>query len=59
MQRYDEKLLFPRKMPDYCRSCCDKGMRLRQNKGRRLECVVKGIKNGLRRAPNEINSINT
>ena len=48
VQRYDEKLLIPRNLPDSCRSCCDKGMRLRQNKGRRLECVVKGIKNGLR-----------
>ena len=59
LQRYGDFGLIPRKKPDSCRSCCDKGMRLRQNKGRRLECVVKGIKKGLRRAPNKINSINT
>ena len=41
MQRYDEKLQFPRKMPDYCRSCCDRVKDLRQSKGRGAEIVVR------------------
>ena len=35
MQRYGDFGLIPRNLPDSCRSCCDKGMRLRQNKGRK------------------------
>ena len=48
MQRYGDFGLIPRNLPDSCRSCCDKGSGLRQSKGRGVERVVKGIKNGLR-----------
>ena len=51
LQRYGDFGLIPRNLPDSCRSCCDKGMRLRQNKGRRLECVVKGIKKWAPKSP--------
>ena len=43
MQRYGDFGLIPRNLPDSCRSCCDKGMRLRQSRGRGFERVVKGI----------------
>ena len=48
VQRYGDFGLVPRILPDSCRSCCDRGKRLRQSRGRGLECVVKGYKNGLR-----------
>ena len=33
MQRYGDFGLIPRKLPDSCRSCCDKGSDLRQSRG--------------------------
>ena len=42
VQRYGDFGLIPRNLPDSCRSCCDRGMRLRQSRGRGLDCVVKG-----------------
>ena len=44
MQRYGDFGLIPRNKPDSCRSCCDKGMRLRQSRGGGVECVVSGKK---------------
>ena len=43
LQRYGDLGLIPRNLLDFCRSCCDKRMRLRQSRGRGFECVVKGI----------------
>ena len=44
MQMYVDFWLIPINKSDSCRSCCDKGMRLRQSRGGGLECVVKNIK---------------
>ena len=40
LQRYRDFGLIPRNWPDSCRSCCDKGMRLRQSRGIGFERVV-------------------
>ena len=42
MQRYGLFGLIPNNRPDYCLSCCDKGMFLRQSGGMGLICVVDG-----------------
>ena len=39
MQRYGDFWLIPRNLPDSCRSCCDKGKRLRQSGGSGLDFV--------------------
>ena len=43
LQRYGDFGLIPRNWPDSCRSCCDKGMRLRQSRGKELDGVVYSI----------------
>ena len=52
LQRYGDLGLIPRNLLDFCRSCCDKRMRLRQSRGRGFASVVKGKqKRALMEAP--------
>ena len=46
MQRYGDFGLIPRNLPNSCRSCCDKGMYLRQSRGRGFGVCRKVHKKG-------------